>query len=126
MFGPDDAFLSVILKLLRRFPVYPMFGRGETRLQPAYVEDVAEAIGPFRDRTLQPARLGADVGLKTWIAPEGVRSVLIAADRGRPGAEAAGILAERLRQQQVKVQIEVPPAPHGDWNDWARAQTAGG
>jgi uncharacterized protein YbjT (DUF2867 family) len=45
MFGPDDAFLTTILKLLRQLPVYPMFGRGLTRLQPAYVEDVAEAIG---------------------------------------------------------------------------------
>jgi NADH dehydrogenase len=40
-----DAFLTTILKLLRLLPVYPMFGRGLTRLQPAYVEDVAEAIG---------------------------------------------------------------------------------
>ena len=44
MFGPDDAFLTTIVKLLRRLPIYPMFGRGLTRLQPAYVEDVAEAI----------------------------------------------------------------------------------
>ena len=45
MFGPDDAFLTTVLKFLRQLPVYPMFGRGLTRLQPAYVEDVAEAIG---------------------------------------------------------------------------------
>jgi len=44
MFGPDDAFLTVVLELLRRLPIYPMFGRGLTRLQPAYVGDVAEAI----------------------------------------------------------------------------------
>ena len=44
MFGPDDAFLTTILSLLRRLPIYPMFGSGVTRLQPAYVEDVAEAI----------------------------------------------------------------------------------
>src|SRR5438128_3563143 len=44
MFGPDDAFLATILKLLRQLPIYPMFGRGRTRLQPAYVEDVAEAV----------------------------------------------------------------------------------
>jgi NADH dehydrogenase len=44
MFGPDDAFLTTILELLRRLPIYPMFGRGLTRLQPAYVEDVAGAI----------------------------------------------------------------------------------
>src|SRR6266550_7696363 len=44
MFGPDDAFLTIILKLLRQLPIYPMFGRGLMRLQPAYVEDVAAAI----------------------------------------------------------------------------------
>jgi nucleoside-diphosphate-sugar epimerase len=44
MFGPDDAFLNTLLKLLRRLPAYPMFGRGATRLQPAHVEDVAEAM----------------------------------------------------------------------------------
>jgi NADH dehydrogenase len=32
MFGTDDSFLTPILKLLRRLPVYPMFGRGLTRL----------------------------------------------------------------------------------------------
>src|SRR5262245_56702986 len=44
MFGPDDSFLTTIITLLERLPIYPMFGRGLTRLQPAYVEDVAEAI----------------------------------------------------------------------------------
>ena len=44
MFGRDDSFLTTILELLRRLPVYPMFGRGRTRLQPADVDDVAEAI----------------------------------------------------------------------------------
>jgi NADH dehydrogenase len=44
MFGPGDAFVMPLLKMLRVLPVFPMFGRGQTRLQPAYVEDVAEAI----------------------------------------------------------------------------------
>lgn len=51
MFGQDDAFLNTLVKLLKRLPVYPMFGRGLTQLQPAYVEDVAEAIA----RGVQPA-----------------------------------------------------------------------
>ena len=50
MFGPDDAFLTAILKLLRRLPIYPMFGRGRTRLQPAYVEDVADAVAQVMRR----------------------------------------------------------------------------
>ena len=51
MFGPDDSFLTTILKLLGRLPIYPMFGRGLTRLQPAYVEDVAEAVARALQRT---------------------------------------------------------------------------
>jgi uncharacterized protein YbjT (DUF2867 family) len=51
MFGPDDAFLAIIVKLLRQFPFYPMFGQGLTRLQPAYVEDVAEAIVRSLEKT---------------------------------------------------------------------------
>jgi len=50
MFGPDDAFLNTLLSLLRKLPVYPMFGDGCTRLQPAAAEDVAEAIA----RSLEP------------------------------------------------------------------------
>jgi uncharacterized protein YbjT (DUF2867 family) len=50
MFGKDYAFLNRVVKLLQRLPAYPMFGRGLTRLQPVYVEDVAEAIA----RGLQP------------------------------------------------------------------------
>ncbi len=44
MLAADDAFLTTLVRLTRRLPVYPLFGRGETRLQPVHVEDVAEAI----------------------------------------------------------------------------------
>lgn len=44
MIGPGDSFLTTIIKLIRTLPVYPMFGHGQTRLQPAYVDDVAEGI----------------------------------------------------------------------------------
>jgi NADH dehydrogenase len=39
-----DFRLTTIITLLERLPVYPMFDRGLTRLQPAHVEDVAEAM----------------------------------------------------------------------------------
>jgi uncharacterized protein YbjT (DUF2867 family) len=51
MFAPDDAFLTTIVELLGRLRIYPMFGRGLTKLQPAYVEDVAEAIARALQRT---------------------------------------------------------------------------
>jgi len=49
MFGPDDKFLTSLAGLLRRLPIYPLFGDGSTRLQPAHVEDVAEAIARILD-----------------------------------------------------------------------------
>src|SRR5271170_5060679 len=44
MFGRGDAFLIPIARMLRRLPAFPLFGQGQTQLQPAYVEDVADAI----------------------------------------------------------------------------------
>lgn len=44
MFGHDDAFLTTLVRLIKFLPVFPMFGRGRTMLQPVYVEDVGEAI----------------------------------------------------------------------------------
>ncbi|WP_425450404.1 NAD(P)H-binding protein [Virgifigura deserti] len=44
MFGRGDAFVVPIAHLLRRLPVFALFGRGRTKLQPAHVENVAEAV----------------------------------------------------------------------------------
>ena len=43
MFGPNDALFGTIADLARFLPVVPLIG-GDTRLQPVFVEDVAEAI----------------------------------------------------------------------------------
>ena len=44
MFGPEDAFLNGLAKIVRLSPVIPLIGGGRTRLQPVHVEDVAEAV----------------------------------------------------------------------------------
>ena len=44
MFGPEDAFFNRLAALARVLPVLPLFGRGEVRLQPVYVGDVAAAV----------------------------------------------------------------------------------
>jgi len=44
LFGPRDTFINTLADLLRRAPVFPLFGQGGTRLQPVYVGDVAQAV----------------------------------------------------------------------------------
>ncbi|MEA3278099.1 MAG: complex I NDUFA9 subunit family protein [Pseudomonadota bacterium] len=44
LFGPQDAFLNALDWISRLLPVVPLFGTGQTRLQPVYVEDVAVAV----------------------------------------------------------------------------------
>ena len=75
MFGPDDAFLTTILKLLRRLPIYPMFGRGLTRLQPAYVDDVAEAIATVLQGTERHAITYECGGPRVYSYKEFLRAV---------------------------------------------------
>ena len=75
MFGPDDAFLTTILKLLRQLPVYPMFGRGVTKLQPACVEDVAEAIVRVMQRAETPSTFFEFGGPRVYSYEEFLRAV---------------------------------------------------
>jgi uncharacterized protein YbjT (DUF2867 family) len=44
MFGPGDALFGTLAELARLLPVLPLIGSGHTRLQPVFVEDVAEAV----------------------------------------------------------------------------------
>jgi NADH dehydrogenase len=44
MFGPGDALFGTLADLARLLPILPLIGGGYTRLQPVFVEDVAEAI----------------------------------------------------------------------------------
>jgi len=50
-FGPEDILINNIGWLLRKFPLFPVFGSGKYRVQPVFVEDVAEvAVEAAADR----------------------------------------------------------------------------
>lgn len=86
MFGRDDSFLSAI-EAATRSPVVPLFGRGETRLQPVFVKDVAAAVAKviaepgLRSRTLELGgaetlawrevveAVMAHLGRRRWLVP---------------------------------------------------------
>jgi uncharacterized protein YbjT (DUF2867 family) len=44
IFGLEGGFLTRLAALARVLPVLPLFGAGETKLQPVFVGDVAEAV----------------------------------------------------------------------------------
>ena len=44
MFGPEDDFLNKFAAMARMLPALPLIGGGETKFQPVFVGDVAEAI----------------------------------------------------------------------------------
>ena len=94
MFGPDDAFLTTVARLLRILPVYPMFAWGETKLQPVYVEDVAEGI----------ARVLAGGGGGSAASHE------FAGARVYTYKELVGIVADR-----IKIRPTLVPLPFALW-----------
>ncbi|KIC09251.1 NAD-dependent dehydratase [Leisingera sp. ANG-M1] len=57
MFSRNGAFFGDLQKIAARLPVIPLFGMGRTRLQPVWVEDVAEAVC----RILDGGRVGRKV-----------------------------------------------------------------
>jgi uncharacterized protein YbjT (DUF2867 family) len=75
MFGPDDAFLTTILRLLRTLPAYPLFGDGRTRLQPVYVDDVAAAIAQILRQTQRPYPIYELAGPRVYSYEELLRTI---------------------------------------------------
>lgn len=44
IYGDEDILINNIAWLLRHFPVFALFGSGQYRLQPMYVEDMADLV----------------------------------------------------------------------------------
>ena len=76
MFGPNDAFLTSLLALLRTLPIFPMFGRGLTRLQPVYVGDVAQAIAKAIEQTEEGDRTFECGGPRVYSYEELLRALM--------------------------------------------------
>jgi len=57
IFGPEDRFLNRFAAMARFSPVMPLIGGGETKVQPVYVGDVAEAIMAALDGRARPGAI---------------------------------------------------------------------
>ncbi|MCH8122921.1 MAG: NAD(P)H-binding protein [Bacteroidetes bacterium] len=137
LFGKEDILINNIAWALRRLPVFGVFGDGEYRLQPIYVDDMAalaveqgarrdhvtiDAIGPetFAYRELVKV-IGETIGKKrpvisvppavgvlaAWILGKFVGDVLITHE------EIKGLMADLLH-------VDSPPAGATRLTDWIR------
>jgi len=124
MFGPDDAFLNAILRLFKWLPFFPMFGNGQMRLQPVYVEDVGQAIaqilqreqtGPNTFECGGPRVYSYEELLRAVANVAGIKSVLFPVPFAAWGALA--LISEMLpnppitRNQVELMQIDSTPTP---------------
>ena len=136
IFGETDILINNIAWALRRFPVIGVFGDGQYRLQPIYVEDLADlavkqgesredriidAIGPETFRYKQLVReIGRIIGKNriilsvppiigfyaSWLAGKIVRDKILTKDEMR------GLMTEKLY-------VESPPAGNTKLTEWA-------
>jgi len=79
VFGKEDILVNNIAWLIRRFPVYPIFGSGSYRVQPVFVEDLARIAIEY---SKGPGNLAIDaIGPEVFTFEQFVR--LIALKTGR-------------------------------------------
>lgn len=50
IFGPQDQFINMLAKIIKQFPVVPVFGDGRYQMQPVHVDDVATAFVSALDK----------------------------------------------------------------------------
>lgn len=83
LFGPGDGFFSRFAGLARSLPVMPLAG-ADTRFQPVYAGDVAEAVAQAVDGTVPGGRVYELGGPEIRTLRELVEYVLATTERHRP------------------------------------------
>jgi NADH dehydrogenase len=136
LFGREDVLINNIAWVLRRFPLFAVFGDGNYRLQPIYVDDLAQlavTAGAAGDNTLLQA-----IGPETFTYRELVATIGRSIGRARPIVSvppALAYLAARLIGKLVGdvlvtrdeiqglmaglLSVDAPPAGTTRLSDWA-------
>jgi uncharacterized protein YbjT (DUF2867 family) len=84
MFGPGDALFGTLATLVPLLPVLPLIGGGGSRLQPVYVEDVADAVTRVLADSGTAGRTYELAGPKIYTLLELIRFALRLMGRRRP------------------------------------------
>jgi NADH dehydrogenase len=84
IFGPGDGFFNKFGAMARRLPFLPLIGGGKTKLQPVYVEDVAEVVARSVDGGLKGGTTYELGGAEVMTFRDCLETVLRVTDRQRP------------------------------------------
>ncbi|AZO60091.1 complex I NDUFA9 subunit family protein [Mesorhizobium sp. M1A.F.Ca.IN.022.07.1.1] len=82
-FGPEDAFFNRFANMARFSPVLPLIGGGETKFQPIYVGDVAEAVARSVDGKVERGQTYELGGPQVLTFKECMQELLAVIDRRR-------------------------------------------
>ncbi|RWM15708.1 MAG: complex I NDUFA9 subunit family protein [Mesorhizobium sp.] len=82
-FGPEDRFFNRFANMARYSPVLPLIGGGQTKFQPVYVGDVAEAVARSVDGKVQGGRIYELGGPQVLTFKECMQEMLTITDRKR-------------------------------------------
>ena len=141
LFGEEDVLINNIAWTLRRFPVFGVFGNGQYRVQPIYVDDLAKlAVEQGQDRA---DRIIDAIGPETFTYRDLVREISAAIGKRRPLISIppfigylAGLLIGKVvgdimitREEidglmQDLLYTESPPAGATALSSWAREHAA--
>lgn len=83
LFGPEDKFYNKFADMARFSPVIPLIGGGKTRLQPAYVADVAEVVARAVDGVVPASRIYELGGPDVMTFRQSMEEMLRVIDRRR-------------------------------------------
>lgn len=137
LFGKEDILINNIAWMLRRFPVFGVFGNGRYRLQPIYVDDLA-ALATAQGSGTDNVTIEA-IGPETFTYRELVRTIGQIIGRPRPILSvppSIGYLAGRVfgavqrdvvitREEirglmEERLYVDAPPAGSTALTAWAR------
>jgi len=66
IFGPQDEFINMLAKIIKLFPVVPVFGDGRYQIQPVHVDDIATAFLSALDNQDSAQKIYCCCGSQTY------------------------------------------------------------
>lgn len=141
LFGKEDMLINNIAWFLRRFPVFGVFDEGKYRLQPIYVDDMAE-LAVEQGRRVENVIINA-IGPETFTYRDLAKEIGMAIGKRRPiisVSPQAGYLMGRLvsflhhdvtiTRDEIKglmddlLYTDSPPAGKTKLTEWIREQAS--